>query len=177
MVHAQSIVETLLELTRQMKTTEDLDDLLLSVSDAALDILPGDHSSLRILNTDGDRLLCAARSGDGVFRGSPVSFRRGEGVIGWVVEHGASAQVDDTAADPRFVEKGAQGFGIGSLVAVPVWAEGEVVGVLSVAARASNEFSDDDLVLAELLANCAVPHIVRARRMRLMSRVMDIISD
>lgn len=176
MVHPQIIVQTLLDLTRTLRETDLLEEQLQAVADASLDVLPADHGSLRILNSDASELLCGARSGDGLAN-RPAAFQRGEGVIGWVVEHGRPAKIDDTALDKRFVEKEGQSFGIGSMLAVPVWDDGQVIGVLAVAARPVRVFNDDDLVLAELIANCAVPHIARARKLRLLSTLMPVVSE
>lgn len=176
MVHPQIIVQTLLELTRTLRETDLLEEQLQAVADAALDVLPADHGSLRILNSQGDELLCGARSGDGLSQ-RPATFRRGEGVIGWVVTHGRPACIEDTADDARFVEKEGQAFGIGSMLAVPVWDEGQVIGVLAVAARPVRVFKEDDMVLAELVANCAVPHIARARKLRLLSTLMPVVPE
>ena len=34
-----------------------------------------------------------------------MTFRRGEGVVGWVVDQGVPARINDAAADPRFEER------------------------------------------------------------------------
>ena len=54
-----------------------------------------------------------------------------------------------------------------SLVAVPMWSGGKTVGVLSVSAPVPLAFSDRDVLLARLLANCASPAIEKARLERL----------
>jgi diguanylate cyclase (GGDEF)-like protein len=97
-----------------------------------------------------------------------MTFRRGEGVIGWVVDYREGARVPDVDKDQRYKQMAArQGFQIKSLVAEPLWSAGHVIGVLSVASPELDAFSEDDQLLVRLLANCCAPPIERARLRRL----------
>jgi diguanylate cyclase (GGDEF)-like protein len=110
--------------------------------------------------------LCGARSGSG--RASiPVSYRPGQGIAGWAVAHGEVVNAPHAASDPRYQPFGDQGFDVGSIMAVPLWSGGRVVGVLSVSSPTANAFDGDAEILARLLANCAVPAFERARLERL----------
>ena len=140
----------------------ELDAALESVTHAARDLFDGEHASIRILDDGGDLLLSAARSGEGTDR-SPVPFRRGEGVIGWVIEHGAVARLDDAEADPRFVHIDKQGYTIQSMLALPLWSAGRVIGCLCITSHERAHFTQHDEIVGRLLANCAVPQIERAR--------------
>lgn len=143
-----------------------LQDALHRVSDAALTLLQGDHSSIRVLDRTRTELLCGARSGVGADV-EPLRRLRGEGLAGWVVDHAEPVAVDDVTRDPRFVDAPEQGFEVGSLVAVPLLSSGEAIGVLSVSSKRRSAFEEDDLMLASVLANCAVPAIEKARLARL----------
>jgi diguanylate cyclase (GGDEF)-like protein len=164
----RTTVERLLALTQQLRRTIPLDQAMQAVSDIALYLLPGDHASLRVLDDSGTRLLCGARSGVGLDQ-KPLSFSPGEGAIGWTVAHKSAARVDDAASDARFKRPSeqVQGFAIGSLLAVPLWAGERVVGVLGCSAPESGAFSDRDEALALLLSDCASPYLERARLERL----------
>jgi len=99
-----------------------------------------------------------------------MTFRRGEGLIGWVVEHAEGIIVDEVHADPRFLPDrtpNLQGFHIRSLLAEPLWSAGSVIGVISVSSPDPGRFTPDDQLLARLLANCSTPPIERARLGRL----------
>ncbi len=168
----------LVQLTRELSEHAlELDAALHTVTDAALALFdlpeqggvpgpPGGHSSVRILDEQGERLLSAARSGVGT-ASDPARFRRGEGVIGWVIEHGDIVRLGDAPNDERFVKIDKQGYQIRSLLAVPLWSAGCVIGALATSRAAAGYFSEDDEVLARLLANCAVPPIERARLQRI----------
>jgi diguanylate cyclase (GGDEF)-like protein len=87
--------------------------------------------------------------------------------MGWVVEHGQLARIADVHTDKRFVARSDQGFEIRSILAVPMWSAGEVVGVLAVTSAEREAYSEPHEAVAMLLANSAVPPIERARLARL----------
>ncbi|MBI4953679.1 MAG: GGDEF domain-containing protein [Myxococcales bacterium] len=163
---AAAALHVLLELTRRLTDERSLPAALRLVTDAALRLLPGDHASIRVLDHTCTELLCGARSGTGRDN-KPQSFRLGEGVAGWVVDHRELVRIDEVTRDARFVALPAQGFQIASMLAVPLWSAGEVIGVLAASHPDPDRFSADDEALASLLANCAVPPIEKARLARL----------
>ncbi len=163
MIEPQRALELLLEMTCALRPRAGLVEQLPVVPELAMRVLAGDHASIRVVDVGSQRVLCRVRAGEGLFR-QPVPFAPGEGVLGWVIANRAPARVEDTATDPRFVEKGSQGFGIGSLVAAPLWSGDEVIGVLSVSGKATHVFYDWDLWMLELIANTASPYLERLRR-------------
>ncbi len=159
-------IAVLLELTRRLTEDQELELSLKDVTDAALKLIPCDHASVRILNDSRTELLTGARSGLGA-ESDPLTFRPGEGVAGWVAEHGRSVVIDDAHADKRFVNVPTQGFPIRSILGVPMWSAGRVIGVLSASSSEAGKFAADHVDLARLLANCAVPAIEKVRLVRL----------
>ena len=83
-----------------------------------------------------------------------IRLRIGEGVAGWVAQHGKSAVVGDKWSDARYVYIPAlKGEDFNSLISVPLLRpEGVVVGVLNVHSRELNHFGPGD---AEHLAEVA----------------------
>lgn len=157
----------LLDLTRELTEQDlELDDALASVTRAGLRLFNGQHASLRVLDEPGVELLSGARSGAGESE-TPIHFRRGEGVAGWVVEHRQVARIDDTNIDPRFVHFKGQSYDIGSLLAIPLWSAGDVVGCLTITSAKKSHFDEDDEMIGRLLSNCAVSPIERARLQRI----------
>ena len=166
MAEPNGALQTLLTLTRDLIGGRPLQDALKLVTDAALELIPGNHASIRVLDRSRTELLSGARSGVGVGK-KPVRHVPGVGVAGWVVEHGEAARIDDTGLDERYVPRPNQGFDVRAIVAVPLWSAGEVIGVLSVSASIPSAFSDEHEAMVQLLANCAVPPIEKARLARL----------
>jgi two-component system cell cycle response regulator len=158
-------MSALLALTEKLTESRPLEDSLRAVTDAALELLPTNHASIRLLDGSHSELLSGARSGAGSHM-RPMSFRRGQGVIGWVVQYKESVCVDDVTKDPRFVPR-KQGFSIRSIIAEPLWSAGHVIGVLSASSPKRKAFRPKDQLVARLLANCCTPPVERARLRRL----------
>ena len=159
-------MEALLELTKKFTQDLPLEQILSEITGACLSLFPGNHCSVRVLNDEQTELVCGARSGEGA-DSPPMVFRRGEGIIGWVVDYNSTAIIRDTEHDPRFKPGKNQGFGIRSMLAVPIRVGKKVIGVLAVTAARPDSFSMEDLALIQLLANCSSPIIEKARLDRL----------
>ena len=163
---ADSPLAVLLELTRILAEDKPIEVALGAVTEAALNLLPADHASIRLLDASHSELLSGARSGAGAGN-RPMSFRKGVGVLGWVVDEQKAARLDDVRVDPRFIAQAGQGFKVLSLIAEPLWSAGEVIGVISASSPRVRAFRAIDPLLLRLLANCSTPPVERARLRRL----------
>jgi signal transduction histidine kinase len=105
-----------------------------------------------------DRLVCRAVS-PRKQRHSPLNLRLcpGQGIVGWVVQNGQSALVTYVADDPRFFPgiDEQTGFRTRSVLAVPLWVRGKVIGALEALNKREGEFDKGDLTLLETLAASA----------------------
>jgi len=81
----------------------------------------------------------------------------GQGFVGWVAQHGEPLVVHDTQHDPRHFKDVDQhtGVEIRSLLALPLWEQDRVIGVLEVVDTTPYRFSQDDLQLMTSLAATA----------------------
>jgi two-component system cell cycle response regulator len=165
-VDADTALRRLLSLTEELTADKPLEDFLAHMTQAAIELLPADHASVRLLDGAREQLLAGARAGIGATE-PPAEFRRGEGVLGWVVEHGAPARIDDVEHDSRYVSFTMSHFNVRALLAEPLWASGEVIGVFSVSSPTIRAFDASDQLFLRLLANCSAPPIERARLRRL----------
>jgi diguanylate cyclase (GGDEF)-like protein len=162
-------IAILLELTRKLTEERPLEEALQAVTDATLELVPANHASIRLLDANESELLCGARSGAGRDL-PPMTFRRGEGLVGWVVEHKVGLLVANAMEDPRYKpddRRRTQGFMVRSLLSEPLWSAGRVIGVLSMSSPDAGKFAPSDQLLARLIANCSAPPIERARLRRL----------
>jgi transcriptional regulator with GAF, ATPase, and Fis domain len=157
-------LDELLELTWALADDPPLERALQLVADAALELIPADHTSVRLLNDPGDELVSWARAGASS-DAPPVSFRPGEGVAGWVCDTGRSANIDNVNEDGRHIPS-SPGFVVGSLLSVPMVAGGRVVGVLTATHPLLDRFNHDHEGTLRLLGNCATPLIDKARMWR-----------
>jgi diguanylate cyclase (GGDEF)-like protein len=165
---AKGTLEILLQLTAQLTDDRPLEDFLKAVTDASLGLLGAEHASIRLFDASRTMLLCGSRSGIGE-NGRPMEFRRGEGILGWVVENGQPVRIGEVDKDDRWIvgTKAQQGFEVQSIMAEPLWSSGEVIGVLAVTSAGANAFGEHEQLVLRLLANCSAPPIERARLRRL----------
>ena len=159
-------LEILLQLTAQLTEDRPLEDFLRAVTDSSREMLAADHASIRLLDPSRSMLLSGARSGAGE-SDRPMEFKRGEGVLGWVIDNCQPVRIGDTSRDPRWVAGKKQGFDVASIMAEPLWSSGDVIGVLAVTSAQLEAFSEADQLVLRLLANCSAPPIERARLRRL----------
>jgi diguanylate cyclase (GGDEF)-like protein len=122
--------------------------------------------SVMLLDADRKRLLAKAAYGLRTARMQSLSFRVGEGVAGWVVEHGKPALIHDVAQDPRFVVLPANQTPIVSMICVPLIARGERVGVVTATSAKPGTFDTTNLELLRFIAMTIALDIENIRRHR-----------
>jgi len=153
-------LDILVELTWALAGELPLETALQQVVDTALQLLPGaQQASVRLINDSGDALVASAHSGEAA--DEPTTFRPGEGIAGWVCETGRSA-ILPAADDPR-VGEGERAASLKSLIAVPMMANGRVVGVLAATSAKVDAFDRCHEGILRLLASCTTPLIDKAR--------------
>ncbi len=145
--------EALVQIGNELSTSEDLDDLMQTVLSVASKVLRFEDCSVFLLDDDRKRLTLAASSGALRDQVGRVSYPLGEGLTGWVAQHGEPVRTRDPREDPRWrgiasempVEQ------IGAFLAVPVWGRERTIGVIRVVRRRSlapwfdNCFTDDEV--------------------------------
>jgi transcriptional regulator with GAF, ATPase, and Fis domain len=153
-------LEQLIDLSRQLAEPMPVDRALQLACDAALGLVPADHTSVRLLDPQGVELVSWARAGVGA-RQRPVTFRAGEGVSGWVCESGRGVWLVDAPRDSRFHSDKSAGFEVRSLVAVPILAGTRVAGVLSASHAQPRRFDERHHAILRLVANQLTPLVER----------------
>jgi GAF domain-containing protein len=159
-------VRAILEVSDALAGDVDFEAALSLVADAALALTGASHASVRLLAAGEGVLLATARAGEGVAT-APKLFRRGEGLMGWVVERGRGLVVPDVRADEPYREVPGQGFPIGAMVLEPLIVGGVVGGVLSASSPRVDAFGDAAVLAFKLLARCTQFPLERARLQRL----------
>jgi GAF domain-containing protein len=165
----------LMEITASLNSTLDRDALLDLVLRSAVELLDTEASSLLLVDEETGDLVFerATRPGDEHMAGTRVPA--GQGIAGWVLEHGEPAVVDEPRDDRRFYA----GIDAGSdlrtrtLLAVPLAVKDRVIGVVElVNKRGEQGFDDQDVRLAKALSDQAAIAIENAR---LYARLADAV--
>jgi diguanylate cyclase (GGDEF)-like protein len=126
--------------------------LLSRIAELICQLLDAKACSVMLLDGDRRRLLAKAAYGVRTERMQSLSFRVGEGVAGWVVEHGEPALIDDVTRDPRFVVLPGNQTPIASMVCVPLVARGDRVGVVTATSERPAAFDAASLELIRFVA-------------------------
>ncbi len=154
-------LRTILEITRRMGVTADLDQLLPIIVEAACEVLECERATIFLYDRDRDELISrVARDCE------PIRLPAGRGVAGAAARSGACVNVPDAYADPRFDASfdRRSGFVTRSLLALPMEnLDGELIGVLQAINKHDGPFTRDDEQLAALLAAQAGVALDRAR--------------
>ncbi|HYM91301.1 MAG TPA: HD-GYP domain-containing protein, partial [bacterium] len=159
-------LEAFHDLTRQLRTGRNTDEISPILVDHAIELLQADHGMLVVLSPDHEtltRLYSAGLSPEGLAETFPVAGSP----AGHVIQTGAPLVADDLAGlavIPGFDPAPYRAFG--PTVAVPVASEQEIIGTLELErARGSNgrPFTDADVRLLEGIAEIGGNALRRAR--------------
>ncbi len=147
----------------------ELDEVFTMVLQSVSGLLGVMDSSIWLLEPSregrGDELVCRHLSNpqDEGLRGWRLP--RAEGIVGWVVENARSVIVSDTREDARYYNGLEQHTGVEtrSILAVPLWRQHTIIGVLEIVDTAPQRFGQSDLQVMESLAATASIAIQNAR--------------
>lgn len=157
----------LTQLAVRLQEKLSLDEMLALVVDHAARAIEAPQISLRLLDVTRTRLLVTARAGRSVHSRGDVSFRVGEGLVGWVAERGLVLRTDAAGTDPRFAPRADVQLPVCSFVGVPLIASGHVIGVLSSAHADAGRYTEAHEQTLVLVAAICAPHLEVARLERL----------
>jgi diguanylate cyclase (GGDEF)-like protein len=148
----QKLPAALFEIGKLIGSELDPGILLARIAELICQLIGAQACSVLLLDADRKRLLAKAAYGLRTEHMNSLSFRIGEGVAGWVVEHGQSALINDVTQDPRFVALPASQTTIASMICVPLIARGERVGVVTATSPTTNSFDTNNLELIRFIA-------------------------
>ena len=137
---------------------QDILTLLDETLDCALVLLDAADGSLMLIDDETDELVFVLVRG--AVRAELLGYRfdRRQGIAGWVAEHAEPAIVNNVRADLRFLPEVDEhiGFVTHSLLAVPLVAQGKVLGVIEAVNKHTGEdFTDDDASALSILSALA----------------------
>ena len=172
--------EALIAIGKDLNSSADVEILMQDVVQQATKILRADDCSLFLFDEETETLQLEASHGPlGTQTGRrDVRYALGEGLTGWVAQHGNTIRVGDPRTDPRwkglFME--APAGEIASVMAVPVREGRGVLGVLRVVRHRKGslyflpqEFTQPD---EDVLVTLAGQLAVAVERTRLLGRIL-----
>jgi diguanylate cyclase (GGDEF)-like protein len=148
----QKLPAALFEIGKLIGSELDPGILLSRIAQLICQLISAEACSVMLIDSDRKRLLAKAAYGLRTEHMHAVAFRVGEGVAGWVVEHGQPALIHDVTQDPRFILLPTHETQIASMICVPLIARGERVGVVTATSAKPNAFDTNNLELIRFIA-------------------------
>ncbi|MBN1145884.1 MAG: PAS domain S-box protein [Anaerolineales bacterium] len=112
------------------------------------------HVGLFTVDYQQDKAVMRARAG--VFeRLFPPdhALKLGQGMVGWVAQHGQTLLANDVEAEPSYVNRYPDIIPTRSELSVPIQIGNKVIGVLDAQSPELNDFNEDDVLVLETLAD------------------------
>ncbi len=153
------------QIQRDIATAEDTDAIMELATKRLADLFGADGVSMMLVDRNGELVLRSAMGlGEDVARESRQ--RVGEGIAGWVAEHGEPLLLSGDVQDERFQGSGAADT---SLIA-PLLAGDRVLGVVNVKARGVEKYQQEQLNELASMAQDIGGAIARAESRRLIAQ-------
>jgi len=143
-------LSTLIDTSILINSTLDLDELVHLVMEKAQSVMKAEASSVMLVNEEIGMLECEVALGEVGDKVKKIQLKIGEGIAGWVAQHGKPQIIPDVSTDSRFYAKADEstGFQTRSILAAPLNVKNKTIGVAEVLNRVDGKaFNDDDLAL------------------------------
>jgi len=154
------------EIGKALASTLDLQKILQTVMEKISDLLQPDTWSLLMLDEAGQELHFEIAIGAGADKLKDVRLKVGEGIAGWVAQHGEPVLVEDVKRDPRFtarIDEVTQ-TDTRSVVCVPIKGKEKILGVIELVNCLGREsFRREDIPILKSLADYAAIALENAR--------------
>jgi signal transduction histidine kinase len=178
--HKVAILSRLMEVSTQLNSTLQLDDLLRYIMDAAAEITDSEAASVLLWNNTTRELFFAATTTDTTIDliGKPVPLE--SSIAGTIMRERRIVQVDNAANDPRLYTKFEEedgGFVTKSLLGVPMTVKNRLIGVLEAVNKRSMPWTEDDRQYLTALAVQAAVAIESAQLVTQLRKANDELSQ
>ncbi len=169
----------LMELSRDLASTLDLDMLLDRITQAARDITESEAASILLYDNTAKELYfqIATNMDQPMMRGLVVPL---EGSIaGWIVTHREPVRIQDVQHDTRYFKKIAKTTSLEtrSLMGTPLITKDKVVGVLEVINKSEGDFTDTDEDLLSVLGAQAAVAIENTRLFQQSDLIAEFVHE
>jgi signal transduction histidine kinase len=156
-------LEALYQADAKLYRRLELDQVLQTLVDIALDILKAEKGSLMVWDDRRERLVVRVATGFAPETMAQMSFGPGEGSAGRVAVTGEPAIVEDTHLDPSVITRITEQEGIRSFLHMPIEIGGKIFGVFNVDYTYPRVFRENEVRLFMALAQRAAMAIETAQ--------------
>src|SRR5215212_6496002 len=168
-----------IEISRDLASTLDLDILLDDIVRAAADITRAEAASILLYDDTARQLYfqVATNIDEPTMRGLIVPLDNS--IAGWIVTNRKSVRIDDAQKDDRHFGEVEQtiGFSTHSLLGIPLITKNKVVGVLEVINKKKGRFIDPDESMLLVLGAQAAVAIENARLFQQSDLIAEFVHE
>jgi len=168
-----------IEISRDLASTLDLDTLLDDIVRAAADVTRAEAASI-LLYDDTSRQLyfqVATNIDEPTMRGLIVPLDKS--IAGWIVTNRKSVRIDEAHKDIRFFSEVEHtvGYPTHSMLGIPLVTKNKVVGVLEVINKKKGKFTDPDESMLTVLGAQAAVAIENARLFQQSDLIAEFVHE
>jgi signal transduction histidine kinase len=169
----------LIEISRDLASTLDLDTLLDDIVRAAADITHAEAASILLYDDTARQLYfqVATNIDEPTMRGLVVPLDKS--IAGWIVTNRKSIRLDEANKDERIFSDVDHniGFSTKSLLGIPLVTKNKVVGVLEVVNKRRGRFTDPDESMLTVLGAQAAVAIENARLFQQSDLIAEFVHE
>lgn len=168
----------LIELSRNLASTLDLNQLLERILQSAADLCEAQEASILLYdNLKGELHFEAATNMDNaLMRGFSVPM---SSIAGWIVTNRKGVIINDAQNDSRLYSQVGAAINLStrSLLGVPLQTQDKVIGAVEVINKLSGQFTNEDMVLLEALGGQAAVAIENSRLFQQSDLIAEFVHE
>ena len=143
------------ELARAITSNLDLAAILQTVLEYVDHFIEADLWALLMIDRDREELYYTGLQGGVNPRLSDIRIKLGEGLAGWVAQHGETLIIQEAAADPRSASVASEHLTVSSAIGLPIRGRRGTHGVLEIINPRLNESTDYGIAFLHILVDFA----------------------
>ncbi len=153
------------DVAKALTSSLNLDSILQTIMEKMAEYFRPDTWSLLMVDEEKQELYFAIAVGDAAEALKTVRLKLGEGIAGWVAQHGESLLVPDVYTDPRFAKRIDEmtKWQTRSIICIPLKSKHRVLGVIQLINVDMEGFGGNEMLLLQALADYAAIAIDNAR--------------